>query len=382
MQAFFGNGDQQVCGYGYPDLRLDGVLAGSEEHLDAQMLFDPLEEQLYLPALAIQVGNQLGFEREVVGQKNQALARIVLDHHPAHRRGVVLARKLTRQHTSLIAYHRSGRSVHGMRVTPLELGIAFGTGHKEGLGLVNHEQSCKVQITPVHQVESPRLQHQIVHHVDLVGLAVGDVNEAGDVASEVQQGMKLDGGLARAKWSPGKHRQAQVDSAGIEGIDRRIEFHAKRLRGIQRSCNTDQVLGEVGVDLPRSGGVRIGQRVARNRLAAKPHVVQPPCLRTQIDFDVAQRLPVSQLGEGHGEELVQTREVFDFVFSVVIGHTTAKRTQWQVQHELRKYELALVHGDFCGFPPKNPKSDLRRSNRDQTETPNSARKSLTYDTPT
>ena len=33
MQAFFGNGDQQVGGYGYPDLRLDGVLAGAEEHL-------------------------------------------------------------------------------------------------------------------------------------------------------------------------------------------------------------------------------------------------------------------------------------------------------------------------------------------------------------
>ena len=58
MQAFFGNGDQQVGGYGYPDLRLDGVLAGAEEHLDTQMLLDPLEEQLYLPALAIQVGNQ------------------------------------------------------------------------------------------------------------------------------------------------------------------------------------------------------------------------------------------------------------------------------------------------------------------------------------
>jgi hypothetical protein len=105
-------------------------------------------------------------------------------------------------------------------------------------------------------------------------------------------------------------------------------------------------------------------------------------LGTQIDLDVAQRLAVSQLGKGHGEELVQTREVFDLVLSVVIGHTAAKRAQRQVHHELRKYELALVHGDFCGFPPKNPKSDFRRSNRDQTEIPNSSSKSLTYDAPT
>ena len=29
----------------------------------------------------------------------------------------------------------------------------------------------------------PRLQHPVVHHVDLVGLAVGDVNEAEDIGS-------------------------------------------------------------------------------------------------------------------------------------------------------------------------------------------------------
>jgi hypothetical protein len=78
------------------------------------------------------------------------------------------------------------------------------------------------------------------------------------------------------------------------------------------------MLRKVGVDLPRAGGVRIGQRVARNRLAAKAHVVQPLGLRTQVDLDVAQGLAVGQLGEGHGEELVQAREVLDLVFAPVL----------------------------------------------------------------
>jgi hypothetical protein len=38
-----------------------------------------------------------------------------------------------------------------------------------------------------------------------------------------------------------------------------------------------------------------------------------------------------------------------------------------------------VHGGYGRKPAKNPKSDFRRSNRDQTETPNSTSKSLTYD---
>ncbi len=270
-----------------------------------------------------------------------------------------------------------------MRGAPLELGVALGAGHKESLGFVNDEQLGEVQIASVHQVEGARLQYQIVHHVDLVGVAVGDVNEAGDIASQVQPRVQLDGGLGEAKGSPRKqHLQTQVDGAGVERVDRRIELYAKRLRGVQRSCNSNQVLSEVCIDLPRTCGVRIGQRVARNRLAAKPHVVQPPSLGTQIDFDVAQGFAVGQLGKGHGEELVQTREVFDLVFAVVIGHTAAKCTQWQVEHELRKYELALVHGGFGRKSAKNPKSDFRRSNRDQTETSNSSSKSLTYDAPT
>ena len=381
MQTFLRNGDQKVGGYGNPYLRLHRVLAGAKEHLDAQMLLDPLEEQFHPPALAIQVGNQFRLHVKVVGQKNQAFSGIVLDHYATQRGGVVLARIVRPQHACLIAQHRGIDSNHWVRVAALEFCIALGARHEEGLRLVNDEQSSEIQIAPVHHVEGSGLQHQIVHDIDFVSLAVGNVNEAGDVPSQIEQGMQLDSGLGRTKWCPRKYRQTQIDGAGIEGIHRRVEFHTKRLLGIQRSCHANQMLGEVGIDLPGACSVRIGQRVARNRLTAKPHVVQPPRLRTQIDLDVAQRLAVGQLREGHGEELVQTREVIDLVFASVIGHTAAKHTQRQIPHELRKYELALVHGGFWRKSAKNPKSDFRRSNRDQTQASNLSSESLTYDAP-
>ena len=293
-----------------------------------------------------------------------------------------VCRIMRRQHACLIAQHRGIDSIHWVRVASLEFCIALGARHEEGLRLVNDEQSSEIQIAPVHQVEGSGLQHQVVHDIDLVGLAIGDVNEAGNVPSQIEQGMQLDGGLGRAKWCPRKHRQTEIDGAGVEGVNRSIEFQSKWFFGIQGACQANQVLGEVGIDLPRACGVRIGQRVARNRLAAKPHVVQPSGLGAQVDFDVAQRLAVGQLREGHGEELIQAREVLDLVFAPVVGHTPAKRAQRHVQHELRKYELALVHGGFGRESAKNPKSDFRRSNRDQTETPNSSSKSLTYDAPT
>ena len=77
MQAFLGNGDQHVSADRDPNLRLDRVLVGAIKRLDAQVLLYPFEEQLDLPALAVQACNQLGFEAEVVGQKRDPLAIVV-----------------------------------------------------------------------------------------------------------------------------------------------------------------------------------------------------------------------------------------------------------------------------------------------------------------
>ncbi len=146
--------------------------------------------------------------------------------------------------------------------------------------------------------------------------------------------------------------------ACIEGVDRRVEFQAKRLLGVQWPRNANQTLGEVGIDLPQTGGVSVGQRVARNRLATKAHVMQPSGLRSKVNFNVAQGFLAGQLGKCHSKELIQTGEVFDLVLALVVGHTAAKRAQRQVEHELRKYELALVHGGFGRKSAKNSKSDF------------------------
>ena len=44
MKFLFNDGDQHVGGDGTPDLRLHGVLGGTQEFLDSQMLLDPFEQ--------------------------------------------------------------------------------------------------------------------------------------------------------------------------------------------------------------------------------------------------------------------------------------------------------------------------------------------------
>ncbi len=76
MKIFFNDGNQHVCGHGVPDLRLHRVLARSQETLDTQVLLDPFEEQLHLPATLVQRGNGQRWQARIVGQKHQRLARL------------------------------------------------------------------------------------------------------------------------------------------------------------------------------------------------------------------------------------------------------------------------------------------------------------------
>lgn len=53
--------EQKVVADGYPYLRVDGITGCSVKSLDMQMLFDPLEKDLDLPTVSIELGYRDGF---------------------------------------------------------------------------------------------------------------------------------------------------------------------------------------------------------------------------------------------------------------------------------------------------------------------------------
>jgi len=286
-----------------------------------------------------------------------------------------------RQHTGLIANNVRVGAIYRAGVPTLELGVGLGSGYKEGIGLMNCEQPFEIEIASIEQVISTGLDDQLVQDVDLVRLAVADMNKCGYGAAQIEQGMQFDSRFVRAKRRPGVNRQTQIDRRGIEGVNRGIQIDRQRIFCIKRPRHGDQMLGEVGVDLPRPCGVGIGQGIARDGLATQSHVVEPLGLCAQIDLDIAQGFSVGQLGKRHGQKLIHAGEVLDLVIAAVPGDAPTKSTQWQKGHELRKNQLALVHGGPLRMCAKDNKSWCRRSNRDQTEKPKSQGKSLTYDAP-
>jgi len=308
------------------------------------MLFDPFEKQFDLPAAAIKVGDALRRKIEMVGQKDQRLSLCIFDLDTSDCRGEMLLRIKAGQRTQLVA-DDAGRAVCRQGVSSSKAQIRLGACHEEASRLVQAMKSCEVQIAEIHDVERTSLGNDLVEDVHVVQFAITDVDEAGNVAAQVEQRMQLDGRLGRPKRSPRKYRQAQIDRGRIQCVDCLLEIDAKRLVHVKRARNSDQALREVGVDAPVANRIRIGQRVARYR-AAKTYVVELGGLAAQTGFDVAQTLSIGQLCEGHAQKLVETREVFDLVLPIVANDTSAESGQRQHHRDKTKGSrvVAFQHG--------------------------------------
>ncbi len=74
VEALLDNGDRDIDRDGGPGLGLDGVLGIAEEALDAQVLLDPFEERLDLPAAFVEPCDGQGRQGEVVAQEGDGLA--------------------------------------------------------------------------------------------------------------------------------------------------------------------------------------------------------------------------------------------------------------------------------------------------------------------
>ena len=225
------------------------------------MLFDPFEKQLDLPTTAIKVGNALRRQVQIVGQKDQRFALGIFDLDASDYRWKMLLRIKAGKRTQLVA-DDAGRAVCRQGVSSIEAQIRLGPRYKETPCLVQAMQSREVEIAAIHDVERPGLGNNLVENVHIVQFAIADVDEAGNVAAQVEQRMQLDRRFGRTKRSPRKYRKAQIDGGRIQCVDRLREIDAKRFVHVERPSYSDQALCEVGVDAPVSNRIRIGQRVA------------------------------------------------------------------------------------------------------------------------
>src|SRR5208283_638457 len=164
------------------------------------------------------------------------------------------------------------------------------------------------------------------------------------------------------KWSPREHRQAKVDSGGVQRIDSIGQVDSESLVGIQLSCLRDQPLGEIGVDAPVAGFVGIGQSRARNWFFDS-HMVKLGCLRRQACLYIPKAFSIGQLSKGHYSKLLGTTQCANAIVAVVALYYAIKRGPWKKIHYLCKQGLASIHWHLRKFQfPKDCRyADLNSS---------------------
>ena len=72
------NGNQTIGNDSSTDLDPDGILCSAPEFLDFQMLFQPLEEELNLPPVLVEIGNLKRGQMESVGKERELTSLLLI----------------------------------------------------------------------------------------------------------------------------------------------------------------------------------------------------------------------------------------------------------------------------------------------------------------
>ena len=221
---------QQIGNHRDPELRENRVERAAEEALDLQVLLDPLEKQLDLPALSVDLGNGAGGGFEVVGDKDQVFS--------GRRISIADAAQDQAQGASLPAVQNDGL-VRGNVVLPGHI-LAFPDGVAGApLQPGNEAYVLLRQRLPPTIVSEPSIKNDDTSSRKLEGTSplhflpssFADMDEGRQVSAVIQADVELDGTLLSLVSRPREQRQGQVDQGSVE----RIEFGLEASTMV-RSC--------------------------------------------------------------------------------------------------------------------------------------------------
>ena len=204
--------------------------------------------------------------------------------------------------------------------------------------------------------------------MNVVQLAIRDVDKTRNVAPQVEQRVHLHRRLGGAEVRPRKDRQAQSDGRRVQGVDGIGQVQPQFFVDVQRPRLGDEPLGQRRMDTPVAPFVGIGQRRAPDRLA-EAHVIEFRCVDREAGLSVAQAFPVGQLGEGHGPVLLGAGKRPDPVIAAIPVDDPRESSPWQEVHELSEQGLAGVHEHLLGETPKSAPSNSNRHHAFSLQTP-------------
>ena len=301
-------GHHQVNADCDPDLSSHGVLGCAEKCFDAQVLFDPLEEQFDLPAAFVNGSDGLCWQIEVICQEDQALSSLGIEEADTSEFfRVVSFTFVSAQPNGLIAAQTAGL-VDWTRLTQAKSHIAFCPDDKVGVRAFDSKESGKVQVSTVEDIDASCFKEHPIHEVNVMNRSLCNLHENRDRTSQVNLSVEFNRGFSPAEMSPRKHRQAQINRGGIDGINHLVDVEPVGVFPIKSSCFANQHLRECFVNTPVTMLVRISE-IGSCDVASDTHRVEMRA-SSQAGFNISKTLPESYLSKSHSKKLISGSHAF------------------------------------------------------------------------
>ena len=206
---------QNVSGRGNPYSRLHGVCAVARQTPNWLMLLNPFDKRLHLPAWTIVCSEFVRAEREIVGEKHCTPARLSASPHDAAQHGRVKSLNVKfGKRIGVVVPAADAYPVYGMRVATFKFHVALGTGNEKRAHLSNDNQTSKVDVATVEEIERAILETDQIQRVSTVHVAVANADKSRDINVQIERCTQFDGGSLRSKWRPCTCRETQPVSGG------------------------------------------------------------------------------------------------------------------------------------------------------------------------
>lgn len=206
-----------------PDLGVQRIGAGPDEGLHLEVLFQGLEQEFDLPAVAVDLGNRRRPKGQVVGEEGHGVLGLrVQDLDPAEDVRALLDRAYPAQLDQFVCDDASvRRDLAGPDYRVDSVGLQSGDEEDPLMG--QRSEPGVVHVAPVDDQDGPGSERQGLRHRHLVPRAFGDQGIRGQVALMVEQEMELHRPLRPAEGGPVKERGAEIDDGGVQAQQRVLE---------------------------------------------------------------------------------------------------------------------------------------------------------------
>jgi hypothetical protein len=322
------------------DLNPNRILGGAEEVGNLQSVLDPAKEQLDVPSALVQSRDVLGFGVEIVGEDPQHLAGV--DNHldlacGARHRIAAGGGEPRRQMADAIADDRRSRR-HRPFFDDAEARIGLQARDDATSGIVELRPPAIVVIAEIKCVTRSGLDRHRLGSCDVVDVARGDHQIERLIGIRIVDDMRFGAANARRERRPIRTQAAQPHAGRVDQTDTIVDFapiSALQLRHQGRQHG--------GKDLgPRRRRVRIRQRRARDRLAAK--VIELAGVATQVRLDLAQAAQAKQLSQQQRNQMRLGRKRPRVAIGFVLRLTPLHRRPSNRLQNIMKDDIVVTHG--------------------------------------